>query len=181
MRKRYILIIAILVVTIVGSAMFLSLGPSNFFARARVVPPPVVSVSPTSWTMNIGQSEVFLAFASGGSGTYASYQWYVDGVAQIGETTSTFTYSPLASGSYLITVTVTDRSEGTSAPSSASTILVNPAPVSSTDVEISFVAVAAQTFATGAFPSLFSGTILTAFGGGGLGGTVGGAGLNRCL
>ena len=38
-----------------------------------------VSVSPSSWTMDIGQSEVFTASASGGSGSYTSYQWYVNG------------------------------------------------------------------------------------------------------
>ena len=67
-----------------------------------------VSVSPTSWTMDMGQSKTFTAAPSGGSGTYTSYQWYVGGVAQSGATASTFSYSPASVGSHSITVTVTD-------------------------------------------------------------------------
>ena len=76
-----------------------------------------VSVSPTSATLNVGQSQTFSATASGGSGSYSSYQWYVSGVAQSGQTASTFSYSPASSGSYLITVTVTDSLGATSAQS----------------------------------------------------------------
>ena len=59
---------------------------------------PTVSVSPTSATLNVGQSQTFSATASGGSGSYSSYQWYVDGSAQSGQTASTFSYSPASSG-----------------------------------------------------------------------------------
>ena len=45
---------------------------------------PTVTVSPTSWTMDVGQSKSFTASATGGSGSYTSYQWYVGGVAQSG-------------------------------------------------------------------------------------------------
>ena len=49
-----------------------------------VNPAPTVSVSPTSWIMDIGQSKTFTATASNGSGNYTSYQWYVNGVVQFG-------------------------------------------------------------------------------------------------
>lgn len=46
---------------------------------------PTASVSPTSWTMDIGQSATFTAITTGGSGNYTSYQWYVNGqLAQSG-------------------------------------------------------------------------------------------------
>lgn len=41
-----------------------------------------VNVSPTSWTLDMGQFKTFTATPSGGSGSYSSYQWYVDGVAR---------------------------------------------------------------------------------------------------
>ena len=72
------------------------------------------------------------ATASGGSGSYTSYQWYVDGSAQTGQTASTFSYSPASAGSYSITVTVTDSLGATSAQSTAATVTVNSALVAPT-------------------------------------------------
>jgi len=89
---------------------------------------PSVSVTPSSWTMDIGQSKTFAASASGGSGSYSSYQWYVDGVFQSGATSSTFDYAPTSTGSHSITVTVTDSSGTTSSQSSAATVTVNTKP-----------------------------------------------------
>jgi peptidoglycan/xylan/chitin deacetylase (PgdA/CDA1 family) len=88
---------------------------------------PIVSVSPSSWTMDAGQSEAFSATASGGSRSYPSYQWYVNGVVQSGQTASTVSFAPVSSSSYSITVTVTDSLGATSAQSSAVTVTVNAA------------------------------------------------------
>ena len=85
-------------------------------------------ISPVSWAMDVGQSKTFSATASGGSGTYTSYQWYVNGVSQSGQTASTFFYSPGSAGSYSVTVTVADSSSTTSTPSNAATVTVNAAP-----------------------------------------------------
>ena len=52
--------------------------------------------------------------------------------AQSGQTASTFSYSPASSGSYLITVTVTDSLGATSAQSTAATVTVNSALVAPT-------------------------------------------------
>ena len=107
-------------------------SPQSTAATVTVNSAPTVSVSPSSWTMDVGQSKAFSATPSEGSGTYMSYQWYVDGAAQIGQTSSTFSYSPASSGSYSITVTVTDSSGATSAQSAAGTVTVNSALVAPT-------------------------------------------------
>ena len=85
-----------------------------------------VSVSPGSATLDVGQSQLFTASPSGGSGTYTSYQWYVNGIAQVGQTASTFSFVPASAGSYSITATITDSTGTTSAQSTAATATVNP-------------------------------------------------------
>ena len=94
-------------------------------ATVTVNSAPTVSVSPTSWTMDVGQSKLFTATPAGGSGSYVSYQWYVGGVAQNGEIASTFTYNPTSAGSPSITVTVTDSLGATSVQSTAPSVTVN--------------------------------------------------------
>ncbi len=87
-----------------------------------------VSVSPTSWTMDMGQSKTFTATASGGSGSYTSYQWYVNGLLAQSGTASVMPFTPGSSGTYTITVTVTDSLGATSAQSSAATVTVATSP-----------------------------------------------------
>ena len=112
--------------------LFTNQNQNQWYQEIRTVsiPPvyvaPTVSVSPASWAMDVGQSKLFTATPSGGSGTYTSYQWYVSRVAQGGQTASTFSFSSGSVGSYLITVSVTDSSGTTSAQSSAATVTVNP-------------------------------------------------------
>ena len=89
---------------------------------------PTVTVSPTSWAMDVGQSKTFTATPVGGSGSYTGYQWYVGGSAQSGQVTSTFSYSPLSSGTYSITVTVTDSLGTTLAQSTAATVTAAASP-----------------------------------------------------
>ena len=84
-----------------------------------------VSIAPAGpLTLNAGKIQAFTATASGGSGNYTSYQWYVDGVAQSNQTASTFSYSPASSGTHSITATVTDSLGATSARSTAATVTV---------------------------------------------------------
>ena len=91
---------------------------------------PTVTVSTASWTLDIGQSRIFSASASGGSGSYpaSGYQWYVDGSLRSGATASTFNFTSGSVGSYSITVTVTDSSGTTSAQSPTSSVTVNTSP-----------------------------------------------------
>jgi YVTN family beta-propeller protein len=103
-------------------------GSVNYFvAVIELASSPTVSISPSSWTIDVGQSKTFAATASGGSGTYTSYQWYVGGAAQSGQTSSTFTYTASSAGAPSITVTVTDSLGATSAQSTAPTVTVNTA------------------------------------------------------
>jgi peptidoglycan/xylan/chitin deacetylase (PgdA/CDA1 family) len=90
---------------------------------------PTVSLSPTYWAIDVGQGgKTFTATASGGSGSFTSYQWYVDGTSQSGQTASTFSFAPGSVGSYSITATATDSLGATSAQSSAALVTVNSAP-----------------------------------------------------
>jgi YVTN family beta-propeller protein len=86
-----------------------------------------ISISPISATWDVSQSNTFTATPSGGSGNYTGYQWYVNGTAQIGQTASSFSYSPASSGSYLISATVTDSWGTTSARSTVASVKVNSA------------------------------------------------------
>ena len=107
--------------------------PSNTVTVSVIYPDLSISISPVSAIMNSGQSQTFTATASGGSGSYTSYQWYVDSTPQSGITTSTFTYTPgSTTGIHTITATVTDSSGTTSALSNPSTVTVNSAPSIST-------------------------------------------------
>ena len=112
-------------VTDAVSAMMTS-NPVTVTVNAAV---PTVVVLPASWVMDVGQpSKTFTANASGGSGVYSSYRWYVNGALQSGQTTSTFSFSAVSAGSYLITVTVTDSLGTTSAQSTAASVTVNAFP-----------------------------------------------------
>ena len=90
-----------------------------------------VAVTPLTAALDAGQSVTFTATATGGSGTYASYQWYVNTVAQTGQTAKTFAYTTTTVGSYSITATVTDNTPTTSAQSPAATATVNALPTCS--------------------------------------------------
>lgn len=89
---------------------------------------PTATVMPGSWTMDVGQSELFTANPSGGSGSYSSYQWYLNGASQNGATSQTFNYQATSAGSPTITVTVTDALGLTSTQSTAPSVTVNSAP-----------------------------------------------------
>ena len=91
-----------------------------------------VNVSPASANMDSDQSQTFTALASGGSGSYSSYQWYVDSVLQSETTTSSFTYSGSSTGTHSITATVTDSLGTTSDLSAPSVVTVYSAPSIST-------------------------------------------------
>jgi YVTN family beta-propeller protein len=92
-------------------------------ATVTVNAAPTVSITPASWTMDVGQSKLFTSSVSGGTSTY-SYQWYLNGVAN--GTSSGWTFKPSSAGSYSVYVNVTD-SVGVRAKSNVAAITVNAA------------------------------------------------------
>ena len=84
------------------------------------------SISPSSVSLDVGQSQVFISNVLGGTGE-SSYQWYLDGVAQSGETQNAWTYMPSddSLGSHSVYVKITNN--GVTAVSKTATIIVNPA------------------------------------------------------
>lgn len=102
---------------------------------------PALAVSITAGgatTFCDGGSVLLTATPSGGSGTYASYQWFLDGSVIGGATTSS--YSATESGEYAVTVTDSDESTSSAA---AQAVTVNPLPV------VSVLASAPTTFCEG--------------------------------
>jgi len=88
--------------------------------------PPSVSISPPSASIRVGQSVAFTSTASGGKPPYR-YQWYLNGTPVSGATSSSWTFTPATTGTYLIYVKVTDQNDNT-AQSATSTVKVGPAP-----------------------------------------------------
>jgi hypothetical protein len=109
---------------------------------------PSVSIAPLSWTMQVGQSKLFTATPAGGSGSYMSYQWYVNGVIQSGQVSSTFDYSPGSTGTKLISAVVIDSLGANSVQSNLVSITVNAALTVSIDPDgtLTMNAGQAQTF-----------------------------------
>jgi len=68
----------------------------------------VVSISPANVTLDVGQPQTFTSNVTGGSGLY-SYQWYLNGVAVPTATSTAWTFTPPAAGSYSIFLKVIDN------------------------------------------------------------------------
>lgn len=95
------------------------------------VPTPLsASITPTSSSIQTGQSTSFTVSASGGTTPY-TYQWYVNNVLVSGQTGTIYGFSSLVAGSYSVYAKVTD-STGTSINSNTATVTVtavSPPPV----------------------------------------------------
>jgi hypothetical protein len=84
-------------------------------ASVTVNPALLVSISPTSTTLDMGQSQMFTSSVSGGMSPF-SYQWYLNGALITGATGATWVFTPSSFGSYTIYLNVTDglRTQATS-------------------------------------------------------------------
>jgi outer membrane protein assembly factor BamB len=87
--------------------------------------PLSIRVTPSSVTMDMGQSQSFISTVSGGTSPF-NFQWYLDGTAVPSATSSTWTFTPSSSGSHNVYVNVTDNA-GSIAKSNITTVTVNPA------------------------------------------------------
>jgi PKD repeat protein len=124
-------------------------------------PPPLsVSISPPSASMRVGQSVNFVSTVSGGTQPY-SYQWYLNGTALSGATSSSWTFSPSSSGTYNVYLKVTDKN-GNTAQSDSATIKVSPAyPVGGYSISLTKKASTSQLTAYATLLALF-GLVLVA-------------------
>jgi hypothetical protein len=68
---------------------------------------PTVSISPSSVTLDVTQSQTFNSTVSGGTSPY-TYQWYLNGTAVLGAVGPTWTFAPSSAGSFTVYVNVTD-------------------------------------------------------------------------
>ncbi len=74
--------------------------------------PSWVSITPLSASANTGQSLTFNSTVTGGTFPY-NYQWYLNGIPVAGATSTSWSFTPAASGAYYILVNVTDSAGDT--------------------------------------------------------------------
>jgi hypothetical protein len=92
-------------------------------ASVTVNPSPSVTISPTSLSMDVGQSQQFTSTVSGGTSPY-TYHWYLNGAPVSGATSNSWTFTATSSGSYTVYLNITDSVDA-NATSPASNITVS--------------------------------------------------------
>jgi hypothetical protein len=103
----------------------------SFHALIFVLAATSVTISPSSVIMNVGQHQWFNSTVLGGVGTSGerpqgtsySYQWYLNGVAVVGATNSSWNFTPTHGGDSTVTLKVTDFL-GVTATSNNATVMV---------------------------------------------------------
>lgn len=105
-----------------------NMGKSNTVSFTIHIPRPLtVTISPISSAILQGQSVTFTSTVNGGVTPY-TYQWYLNGSAVTGATSSTWTFAPTSLqpiGKYIVYLIVTD-SLAYSAQSNLATVTVAP-------------------------------------------------------
>jgi hypothetical protein len=91
-------------------------------------PPPSVSITPMSSSIPLGQSMTFTSMVTGGTSPY-SYQWYLNGAPVLGATSTTWTFTPSASGVYFVYLRVIDANSNTATSGTAELLAVSTAMV----------------------------------------------------
>ena len=99
-------------------------APHNATAHYTQIAPLSASISPTTAKIKVGESVSFTSTVSGGQPPY-QYQWYLNGTAASGATSSSWTFTPTTSGYYIVTLKVTD-SLSNIANSNEATVTVAP-------------------------------------------------------
>jgi hypothetical protein len=108
-----------------------------FEGEAPSPTPLSVSIDPPSASINVGNSVTFTSTVSGGTPPY-SYQWYLNDNPVSGATSSSWTFSPTASGIFYICLKVTDSLQpvGNAAQSGTARIVVTSVPVGGYSVSL---------------------------------------------
>jgi hypothetical protein len=139
-----------------------STGPSSFNVTYAGLS---VGISPTSVSLDIGQSQVFTSDVSGGAPPYI-YQWYQNGTQVSGAYGSTWKFTAVSAASYMVYLEVND-SAGIHAKSNTVTVTVNMHDVAITIVTPSKTVVGlgydtnitVTTADLGSFPETFNVTV----------------------
>ena len=107
--------------------------------------PLSVSISPTTAKIKIGESVTFTSTVSGGVPGY-SYQWYLNGAAVSGAIFSTWTFTPVSTGTYTVYLNVTDSVLKTAKSNEASVTVAPPLTVSISPTSASILVGQSVTF-----------------------------------
>ena len=104
-----------------------------FFKAAPT--PPTVSISPMTASILVGQQVTFMSTVSGGTPPYTSYQWYLNGNPVSGANSNSWTFKPTATGTYYVSLKVTDAA-GNTAQSDPAKVTVSSVPVGGYSVSL---------------------------------------------
>ena len=106
-NKRYVcacrlrgLFVIVIVFLLCGSAVFAAVP----FGRAQDSSSDNIVVSPSSVTMNVGQSEPFTSTIPPNLQDTAQYQWYLNGTAVTGANSPSWAFTSAATGIYMISL-----------------------------------------------------------------------------
>jgi hypothetical protein len=96
---------------------------------------PSITISPTTSTIHLGESQVFTSIITGGTSPY-TYQWYWgNGTAIFGATSSSWIFTPPSAGTYTIYANATDNAS-IQKISSTATVTIPPHIVAVTSITV---------------------------------------------
>jgi hypothetical protein len=98
---------------------------NNAYVTVTQPPPLAASISSSSTTMYVGQTENLSSTVGGGVPPY-SYQWLLNGSLILNATLANYTFSPTSSGLYLFSMSVTDYYGNTSQSNTVSITVMPP-------------------------------------------------------
>ena len=126
MRALFAVSLVVLISVSAVFALHFSLG------MHKTHPWQTIVLSPSSVTMNVGESVPFVVtFPQNLKGT-AIFQWYVNGTQVSGENDPSFAFTPTAAGDYSVTVDAWTSSAAYNETTNNSTSQLNPAGISTT-------------------------------------------------
>jgi len=130
-------------------------APKTATAHYTSVGPLSASISPASAKIKIGESVTFTSSVSGGKTPY-SYRWYLNGTAVSDAISSTWTFTPITTGTYTVYLIVTDSLTNTAKSNEASVTVAPQLTVSISPTSASILVGESVTFTStvsGGYPS----------------------------